>query len=598
MADNPDLRTEVELSQHSLDVPPTGIESDEPAPRAFPRKVLFIGLASVLLAAGGIGLFLFLKGHNHVRAAHGTGAGELDQPVAGTIPVNTVRPRRKLLQRTLEQPGSIQPLAQAELFAKASGYLASIQRIPTAQMVAEIVLQRPSMVVTPISGAARLGIGAVMAFRQAPQIDIGAPVTAGELLMEIAAPERAQEIVEKTTLVYQRDAELEAARTALNTFEATIAVAKAQKQQAQADVRRYASEYSLRMKEWKRLKDLVASRTITAEVADEKENQVNAALAAWESSQAKVLTADAELSVISSKLTTARAEIKVKETLVQIARDALRLAVVLADYNRIYAPFDGVVTYRGVDEGDFIQNATSGQSRKLMTVTALDRVKVVVQAPDRDAPWIQIGAEAVINVEAHSGKAVIGRVIRTANALDPQTRTMQVEIDLDNRNRELLPGMYGKVSLVLQRIPNAAAIPATAVYSRKGENFILQVADGVSHRQRVRIRFDDGKEMEVVKLVGDREVPLTGDEELIVSNKGEIAEGQRVKTTLVKRLPEVSPAKANKESGNGKRAQTTAPIRDPFLQHGAVHAGLHRRMSPPRLDAAAHRSAGRAAGAM
>jgi RND family efflux transporter MFP subunit len=455
----------------------------------------------------------------------------LDENRAAAIPVNTVRPHKKTLERTLVQPGSIKPWAQAELYAKVSGYLKTIQRAPSPQMAADIVAQRLSATGPSIACAAHLAGAAKLALWQAPQKDIGAPVTAGELLLEIATPERLQEIVEKESLLHQRQAELEAARTALATFEAAVQATKAHLVQAEADVRKSASEHAFRTKELNRLKQLVQSRTITEEIADEKQYQVNAALAAWESSQAKVQTAQADLAVASSKWATARADIKVKEALVQVAEEELRRARILADYSNVYAPFDGIITYRGVDEGDFVQNATSGQARRLMTVTAVNKVKVVLQVPERDAPWVQVGTQATVAVDARTSWHFQGRVARTAGLLEAQTRTLQVEIDCANQDHQLLSDMYGRVTLTLQRIPNAQAIPATAVYSRTGESFILQVRDGVAHRQRVRIRFDDGKQVEVVKLIGAQEVLLDGSEELIVSNKGEIAEAQRVKAT-------------------------------------------------------------------
>jgi hypothetical protein len=93
--------------------------------------------------------------------------------------------------------------------------------------------------------------------------------------------------------------------------------------------------------------------------------------------------------------------------------------------------------------------------------------------------------------------------------------------------------MYGDAQLILQQIENAPTLPATAVYSRGGKNYIMEVLDGVAQRHHVRILFDDGKEVVVAKLVDDNEVPLTGSEEIIVSNKGEIAEGQSVTASRV-----------------------------------------------------------------
>jgi RND family efflux transporter MFP subunit len=446
------------------------------------------------------------------------------------IPVNTIRPRKKTLERTLVQPGSVQPAAEAELFAKASGYLKFIQRAPTPEMVADLVCQRLVVSLQPLSGVPRLA-AALLSLRTAPQKDIGSVVAAGEVLLEIDTPDRVQEVTEKESILHQRKVELEAAREALTTFDAAVLVAKAQSVQAEADVRKTESEYAFRNKELVRFKELVRSETVTPQIADERQDQVNAALAAWESSQAKVKTAQAEVLVASSKLATARADLKVKESLVRVAGDALRQAQIQAEYGYVRAPFDGMITYRGVDEGDFVQNATSGQARRLMSVAAIDTVKLVIQVPERDTPWVRVGSEATVAIDAWGGRNVSGRVARVAHALDPDTRTMRAELDLDNRDRRLLPGMYGQVTLSLQKIPDAHAILATALYSRKGDNYIILVQDGVAHRQLVRIRYDDGREVEVVKLIDGREVPLDGSDEVVVSNKGEIAEGQRVRTT-------------------------------------------------------------------
>jgi len=401
-----------------------------------------------------------LLGRHQVQAhvKGGAEAAPADSAVA-VLPVNSVLPQRKLLRRTLEQPGSIRPLAQAELFAKTTGYLKHIAREP---------------------GTAA-GPGA--------EKDLGSLVKAGEVLVEIDVPEAIQDVAQRTSLLKQAEAELAYARTHIATFEAA---------------------FTLQTKQLARMKELADSRTVTREVVDEKL---------------------AELTIASSKLAAAQADLQVKEARIRVARDELDRAKILAEYGRIHAPFDGVISYRGVDVGDFVQNSTSGQSRPLMSILAMDRVKVVLQVPERDATWVQPGTEAVVRLDARPGWQVQGKVARVSPLLDMQSRTRPVEVDLDNTDHQLLPGMYANVTLMLQKIENAQAIPATAVYSRSGENFIIQVIDGVARRQQVRIRFDDGKELEVVKLVGTREEPLDGTEELIVSNKGEIAEGQRVKAS-------------------------------------------------------------------
>ena len=452
------------------------------------------------------------------------------------LPVNVVSPKRQTLVRTFEHPGSVEAWARAELLAKVPGYLKWIARDVTppvaaclaAQSVAAFACPSPYL---PGGGAEQLCVGFWATLRDAPEKDIGSRVRAGELLLEIDVPELLQEGVQKEALLSQSEAELEQARRNLATFEAAIESSKAFQQQAETDVKRYESEFSLHSQKLRRLQELASNRTITPELVDEQQNQANAAKAAWNSSQAKVQAAQADLAVASSRFAAARAEVLVKESRVRVAREDLQRARIQADYAHLRAPFAGILTSRDVDEGDFVQNASSGQARRLLTVIAIDKVKVVLQVPEQEAVWVRPGTEAVLEVDARLGRQTKGQVARVGPALDTQARTRRVEIDVENKDQWLLPGMYGQVTLVLQRIEGAQAIPAKAVYSRGGETYVILVKDGVARRQRVRIRYDDGKLLEVVKLVGDKEVPLDGSEQLVVSNKGEIADGQRVKAT-------------------------------------------------------------------
>ncbi|HXG08503.1 MAG TPA: efflux RND transporter periplasmic adaptor subunit [Gemmataceae bacterium] len=511
--------------------------SAQPAPPS--RRLFRLMTAGVVLVGGGVVLALALRAGGTGSLLSGSepapgDARAVEDPSA--IPVNTVFPRKKTLVRTLDQPGSIEPYAQVELYAKASGYLKMVAHDLTPERAAGLIA-RPlvGLAAAPglpaAAGPAELAAATELALEQSPEKDHGSFVTAGELLLVIDAPELEQDISQKEAIWKQRVAELEAARTALTTFQAALQAAEAQKNQAEADVHRAAADHAYYSKQLARLQELVRRQTIAPEVADEKVHQVEAALAAWESSKAKLQAAQAELAVIASKLATAKSDLRVKEAQVHVAIEDLHRAEILAGYAAIHAPCNGVITHRDVDEGDFISNASSGQSRRLMTIAAIDRVKVVLQVPEREAVWVEPGAEAVIHVDARSGWQIKGRVSRIAHALDNQSRTMRVEIDLPNPDRKLKPGMYGQVSLTLQAIEGAWVIPATAVFSRGGENYVIQVENGIARRQRVHLLYDDGHEVAVAKVIRDREVPLDGSEELVVSNKGELRDGQRVRAT-------------------------------------------------------------------
>jgi len=452
----------------------------------------------------------------------------------GVISVNTVHPVRKTLVRQVEQAGSILPEAQAELYAKVPGYLKFIQRDLTHQCAGQLVANQfvrvlSSSFTSPAESVLQ-GLGPLeTTWQRSPQKNIGSFVKEGDVIMILDVPELKSDIAQKSAILQQREAELIQNRAMSHTFEAGLEAAQAKQKSALAELHRAQAECEYRQGELQRLQSLVKDRTVTEELVAEKRNQVNATLAACEAAQAKIDAEKAEYSVASSKLTAARADLLVKEALVAVAKEDLERARVLDHYSVIRAPFDGVITSRNVDEGDFIQNASTGQSRLLMTLTAVDHVRISLQVPEKEAPWTRIGAEAIIRLDAHAKQDLHGTVSRIARALDTQSRTMRIEVDLDNANHKLMPGMYGHVTLILQRIENAMAIPATAVFSRRGENYIVLADKGQARRVPVVIRFDNGEELEVVLMVDNKEVPLTGNEELIVSNKGEIGEGQRIK---------------------------------------------------------------------
>jgi HlyD family secretion protein len=478
-----------------------------------------------LLLVGG----LCAAGAARYAMTHGEAeAGEKSKVAA--LAVTTVRPKQQTLVRTVEQPGSILPFAQAELYAKTSGYLRSIRREVSPEVVASLLAR--SLMSAPCAPAIGQASGSAaslaVALWQAPVIDIGAKVTAGDVLVEVDVPERTQDVVERGAFVRQRQEELGQTQTAVGTFLATVEVAKAQTKQAEADIKRYQSDYAFRTKELARFKDLVSSRALEPRLLDEKQSQADASLAAWESSRAKLLSSQADLTLATSKLATARADVRVKEALLEVSKADLERARILLDYSRLTAPFSGILTHRGVDEGDFVQNSQSGQSRHLMTVTALDRVKVSLKVPAREGVLVRVGAEAVVTVDSRPGEKFHGRVSRTRRVLDAQSRTLEVEIDLDNRHQKLMPGMYGHVVLSLVTMPDTWTIPASALYSRNKVNYVILVRDGAAQRQPVRIVLDNGHEVGVVKLVGTAEVPLDGSEELVLSGKGEIRDGQRV----------------------------------------------------------------------
>ena len=157
-----------------------------------------------------------------------------------------------------------------------------------------------------------------------------------------------------------------------------------------------------------------------------------------------------------------------------MAAAELERSQVLLDYTVIKAPYTGVVTRRNFHLGAFIKSAEQGGTVPLLSVERTDEMRVVVQVPDRDVPFVGLGKPAVFEIDSLPGVVfpTLG-ISRWAKAEDPNTRTMRVEVDVPNptdaKNPDgiLAHGMYGRATLTLQTgAATAVRVPTAAVVSR------------------------------------------------------------------------------------------------------------------------------------
>jgi RND family efflux transporter MFP subunit len=147
----------------------------------------------------------------------------------------------------------------------------------------------------------------------------------------------------------------------------------------------------------------------------------------------------------------------------------------LADYSRIIAPFSGVVTWRYADTGTLIQAGTSNSgSAPVVKLAEVDMLRLRLPVPESLAPYVRVGDPATVRVDA-IGRTFDGKVTRSAGALDSATRTMQVEIDVPNKDRQLAPGMYAQVTLNVAHSGESLTAPVQAVDQSTAQPFVLLV---------------------------------------------------------------------------------------------------------------------------
>jgi RND family efflux transporter MFP subunit len=171
-------------------------------------------------------------------------------------------------------------------------------------------------------------------------------------------------------------------------------------------------------------------------------------------------------------------------------------------YQKVVAPFDGVITQRNIDVGSLIAaDATSGTSMFSMTDSGVIRVWVYV--PQDQAFGVKPGIEAVIRVPAMPDLTFHGTVTRIADALQPGTRTLLTEIDVPNPDGALQPGVYCMVDLEIPRTSPALMVPASGIIFNQNGMQVAVVENGVAHLHKITITTDYGNEIEANTGVED-----------------------------------------------------------------------------------------------
>ena len=193
----------------------------------------------------------------------------------------------------------------------------------------------------------------------------------------------------------------------------------------------------------------------------------------------------------------------------------------LESFKHIYAPFSGVVTRRNVDTGALV-NAGAAQGQGLFQVAQVDPLRVYVNVPQSDAPSIKRGMAAYIQLREFPGQKFTGEVVRTADAIDPATRTLLTEIDVPNKNGRLLPGAYAEVSFAVPIQTQRITVPVnTLLFRAEGPRVAVVGNDQKVHLKPVIIGRDFGTKLEVIG-------GLEGNEQIVVNPADSLEDGQQV----------------------------------------------------------------------
>ncbi len=185
--------------------------------------------------------------------------------------------------------------------------------------------------------------------------------------------------------------------------------------------------------------------------------------------------------------------------------------VATQQYERVYAPFDGMITVRNLYPGALVATGTaSGTSNpSIYQIATLNQLRVYVYLPQTYAPFVRDGEQSVVTVNEYPDRDYNGTVTRHPSALDQGTRTMLLEVDLLNQDLSLYPGMYANVAISIQGSSSAPRVPDQALIFNGERVYVPIVQDNRIHLVDVRLGLDNGINCEITRgLKGDETVAL------------------------------------------------------------------------------------------
>lgn len=322
----------------------------------------------------------------------------------------------------------------------------------------------------------------VAGFIRRINVDIGDRVRAGEVLATLEVPELTAQVT--------------GAEAGVRHSQEEIALAKSQVARAEAD-------------------------HATLHLAAERLKQASAARPGMIAQQ-ELDDAEAKDRASEAQVEVAKSTVAAQQQQMDVAKSEQLHYSSLADYSRITAPFDGIVTWRYADTGALIQAGTSNAgSMPVVKVAEVKILRLRIPVPESLAGYVRDGDAADVRVQA-TGDHFTGKVVRTTGALDRATRSLQVEVDVPNPKSRLTPGMYADVTLAIAGSADALTVPVDAVdRETSGASVLVVNGSGVVEHRAVRVGLETPETVQI--LDGVRE-----GERVVVGNLSSFTPGQQV----------------------------------------------------------------------
>jgi RND family efflux transporter MFP subunit len=313
----------------------------------------------------------------------------------------------------------------------------------------------------------------------------------------------------------QARATLEQARAAEAQAQSNLVQARAGVNQASANIVQARANEEIAATTNDRWTRLVGRGVLPKQAGDERRTTLAARAAETQAALAASKTADA---IVVSR----QADVTAAEAAIQAQAANVRRLEQQQEFERVIAPFNGVVSERKIERGDLV-SADAGGDRNLFTVVQGNVLRIKVSVPQTYAIDLHPGQLAEVTVTERPGRRFEGKVARTAEALDASSRTLLTEVQVNNSSGDLLPGMYSQVKFSLTRVHATILVPANALLANsQGTRVVVVSEDGRAHFVPVQVGRDLGTDVEIV-------AGLKGTERLITNPADTLTEGQALR---------------------------------------------------------------------
>jgi RND family efflux transporter MFP subunit len=542
----------------------------EPMPPRAPKsgKVRRVALGALLLVAAGL---VYLAGTLPRVRRQAVLAANVQQ-VRTAVPAVSVVTARRAAAAGLLLPGSIEAIEETTVGARTNGYLRRRtvdigSRVRAGQLLAEIDSPEVDQQLRQAQAeATRSQAGVGQAHADVARLQAVVAQTRSETTRLQANQEQARAELSRS------EAKRVQAGAAAANARARLALSRQNLEGRKADLAQAQARLAIAAKTFQRWQALVQEGAVSQQDADERQstleaNQaaVRAAEAAVNSAQADVDAAQETVNASEADIAAADADVSANRQIVRAAQAAVRSNLanvraaeesvrasrqntaaavaavdssqanvqryaVLSSFERVVAPFDGVITSRNVDTGALITagGSPSGDGDTtprsgLFGIARTDTMRIRVQVPQTFFTSIRPGQKARIAVREFPGRKFEGSIFRIAGALDSASRTQLVEVRLSNRDRALVPGMYAQVTLTPARPPATLQIPGTALLiDAQGTRVATVTAEGRVQYRKVQVGRDFGSGVEIMS-------GLRGGEKLVDNAGDTLREGARVR---------------------------------------------------------------------